>query len=64
MNQMRVSDDSAKSVQVMPPRSICDDQSSILSILSRVRQGKPNQPVMNTENRESIASFLRQNPGT
>ena len=69
MNQMRGSAvNSELSLQAAPPTN--DDQrSSLLSILSKVRQQKldgtgTSMPVLNAEDRESIASFLKQKNST
>ena len=61
MNQLRVSGDSALSMQPGLPNTVDDQRSSLLSILSKVKQQKQdgsNVP-LNAEDRESIASFLR-----
>ena len=63
MNQIRVSDDSAGTSLRAAPNTFDDQRSSLLTILSKVKQSRydgKNTP-LNTEDRESIASFLRQN---
>jgi len=64
MNQLRVSEDSAMSMQGVPVNSINDQRSSLLSILSKVKKQSidkgASQP-LNIEDRESIASYFRQN---
>jgi len=62
ISQMRVSGDSVVSHQAEMPNTVDDNRSSLLSILSKVRQqqGKPNANlVLNAEDRESIASFFK-----
>ena len=63
MNQIRLSGESALSVQAAPANTIADDQrSSLLSILSKVKKdgarGGASQG-LTPEDRESIASYLR-----
>ena len=66
INQMRVSGDSVTSVQAVTPNTVDDNRSSLLSILSKVRQqqknanGQPGLAGLNAEERESIASFIKQ----
>ena len=71
INQMRVSGDSVTSVQAVTPNTVDDNRSSLLSILSKVRQqqqkntnGQSGLAGLNAEERESIASFIKQQQNT
>lgn len=62
MNQLRASGDSTLSLEPQQKPRVADDQrSSLLSILSKVKQQKfdGTSAPLNTEDRESINSFLR-----
>ena len=62
MNQLRVSGDSALSLEPNQPMTADEQRSSLLSNLSRVKQQRIDgtSAPLNAEDRESIASFLRK----
>lgn len=61
MNQLRVSGDSALSLEPNQPKTAEEERTSLLSILSKVKQQRidGSSAPLNMEDRASVASFLR-----